>query len=72
MNELKELKEIINENIEWFWNNDPMLEYETDIQKLWNGFKVWCIQNCKECFENLEDSVIEKEVDNSYFDWKNH
>lgn len=67
---MKDLQDIIKENIEWFWNNDPILEYETDIEKLWDGFKIWCIQNCKENFENIEEAIIEAEINNSYLDWK--
>ena len=67
---MENLRNIINENIEWFWSNDPMLEYESNIEELWNGFKLWCVPNCKENFENLDESVIEAEVNNSYLNWK--
>lgn len=67
---MERLKKIISENIEWFWKNDPMLEYESNIEELWTGFKLWCIPNCKENFENLEESIIEAEVNNSYAEWK--
>ncbi len=65
-----ELHNIIKENMEWFWENDSIVEYETDITKLWNAFKVWCIQNCKEIFSNLDESCIECEIDSHYYFWK--
>lgn len=67
---INEFKNIIKENIEWFWENDSLVKHETDTEKLWNGFKVWCVQNCKECFEDMEESIIEAEVNNSYLAWK--
>lgn len=65
-----ELHNIIKENVKWFWNNDPMVEYETDMEKLWNAFKVWCVQNCKEIFDNLDESCIECEIDSHYYFWE--
>lgn len=67
---MKNLMNVIRENIKWFWSNDPMLEYESNTKELWNGFKLWCIPNCKENFENLDESIIEEAVNNSYFEWK--
>ena len=67
---MEDLKNIISENIEWFWANDPLVENETDIDKLWNGFKLWCIPNCKENFDNLDETIIEEEVNNNYLEWK--
>ena len=62
------LQDIISSNIEWFWKNDPMLEHGATITELWNGFKLWCVQNCKEVTK-LEEDFIEKEVDKSYSNW---
>lgn len=67
----KNLRNIIKENIEWFWNNDPMLEYESNTEKLWDGFKLWCIPNCKENFEGMDESIIEEFVNKSFDIWKN-
>lgn len=67
---MNELHNIIKENMEWFWKNDSIVEHETDITKLWNAFKVWCIQNCKEVFENLDEAFIECEVDVHYYYWE--
>lgn len=68
---MEKLQNIINENIEWFWNNDPMLEYESNTEELWNGFKLWCIPNCKENFEDMDESIIEEAVNASYDTWRN-
>lgn len=67
---MKKLHDIINENIEWFWKNDPCLEYECNVNKLWKYFKSWCIQNCKENFEDIEEYIIEAEVNRSYNTWR--
>lgn len=69
MDKIKILNGIIEENIEWFWNNDPIVSYETDIIKLWDAFKVWCVQNCLEVVDGLEESIVEKAVDKSYSNW---
>lgn len=68
-NSKKILNGIIEDNIEWFWHNDPMLDYETNMTKLWNGFKVWCVENCLELFDNLDKAYVEKIVDNNYSKW---
>lgn len=68
-NKLEMLNGIIEENIEWFWNNDSIVSYETSKSKLWNAFKVWCIQNCMEIFDGLDESVVEKAVDKNYDNW---
>lgn len=57
------------DNIEWFWSNDPMVSYETDMMKLWDAFKVWCVQNCLEVLSYFEESVVEKAVDENYSNW---
>lgn len=69
MDKIKILNGIIEENIEWFWNNDPIVSYETDMIKLWDAFKVWCVQNCLEVVDGLEESIVEKAVDKSYSNW---
>lgn len=69
MDKIEILNGIIEENIDYFWNNDSIASYETDIIKLWDAFKVWCVQNCKELFNNLDESVIEKAVDRNYNNW---
>ena len=69
MDKLEILNGIIEENIEWFWNNDPIVSYETNTMKLWDAFKVWCVQNCAEIFDNLEESIIEKIIDNNFDSW---
>ena len=67
----KKLQNVINENIEWFWKNDPCLEYESNINELWKYFKLWCIPNCKENFEDMDEAIIEAEVNKSYDAWRN-
>ena len=69
MNKMEILQGIIEENIEWFWGNDSLVSYETDITKLWNGFKVWCVQNCLEIVNGLEESVVDKAVERNYSNW---
>ena len=71
MDKMEILQGVIEENIEWFWGNDSIVSYETDMSKLWNAFEVWCVQNCKEIFDNLKESIIKKAVDRSYNDWVN-
>ena len=72
---IENLQNIINENIEWFWNNDPMLEYESNVDELWNGFKLWCVQNCMEvCEENnmpMKESFVERLVLDNFDNWLN-
>ena len=69
MDKMEILNGIIEENIDWFWNNDPLVSCETNMTKLWNGFKVWCVQNCMEIFDSLGETVIEKAVDQNYSNW---
>jgi hypothetical protein len=71
MDKMEILQGIIEENIEYFWNNDPIIDYETNMTKLWNAFKIWCMQNCLEIFNTLEESTIEKMIDKSYSNWTN-
>ena len=66
---MKILQGIIEENIEWFWGNDSIVSYETNISKLWSAFKVWCVQNCMEVLDNLDESIISKVVDRHYHNW---
>lgn len=69
MDKMEILNGIIEENIDWFWNNDSIVSYETDMIKLWDAFKVWCLQNCLEVLDGLEESIVEKAVDRSYSNW---
>ena len=67
------LKEIINSNIEWFWQNDVLVEQETDISKLWDGYKVFCVQNCMEVMNaeniSLNETEVTKMVEDMYAEW---
>lgn len=69
MDKMEIMQGIIEENIEWFWNNDTLVDCETNTMKLWNGFKVWCMQNCMEIFNDTEESVIDKLIDKNYPNW---
>jgi hypothetical protein len=65
------LQGIIEENIDWFWNNDSIVDHETNMSKLWDAFKVWCVQNCKEIFDDLDETIIDEAVDQNYNKWIN-
>lgn len=84
------LQEIIKGNIEWFWDQDPSVWFheklgytdlpvmvdDTNVEKLWNNFKVWCLQNCKEVCDGkdapfVEAAAIEAEVNACYEGWLN-
>lgn len=69
MNKIEILNGIIEENIEWFWNNDSIVSYETDTMKLWCAFKTWCVQNCLEVVDGLDEHVVDKAVDRHYSAW---
>lgn len=69
MDKMEILNGIIEENIDWFWNNDSIVSYETNMSKLWDAFKVWCVQNCLEVISGLEESIIDKAVDKNYNNW---
>ena len=71
MDKMEILNGINEENIDWFWNNDSIVSYETDMIKLWDAFKVWCVQNCLEVLDGLDESIIDKEVDRNYNNWLN-
>lgn len=64
---METLQNIIEENIEWFWKNDPVVWCdengvcrenplpcdEETVDKFWIAFRDWCVQNCKDvCEEN--------------------
>ena len=66
---MEDLQNTIIGNIDWFWGNDGMPIYETDMEKLWNGFKIWCVQNCMENFSSLAKYIVEKVVSNNYDLW---
>lgn len=67
---MEKLQNIIDENIKYFWENDPILENETEELKLWDAFKLWCIPNLQENFEDLDKSFIEKVVNKNFDNWK--
>ena len=69
MDKTKVLNGIIEENIDWFWNNDSIVSYETDMIKLWDAFKVWCVQNCLEVLDGVEESIVNKVIDQNYNNW---
>lgn len=69
MDKIEILNGIIEENIEWFWNNDSIVDCETNTMNLWKAFKSWCMQNCTEVFDDLEESIIEKAIDNNFDIW---
>lgn len=69
MNKMKILNGIIEENIDYFWNNDSIVSYETDTMKLWDAFKVWCVQNCLEVLDGVEESIVDKAIDQNYNNW---
>lgn len=69
MDKMEILNGIIEENIDWFWNNDSIVSCETDMMKLWEAFKVWCVQNCLEVVDGVEESVVSKAVDRKYSNW---
>lgn len=69
MDRMEILQGIIEENIEWFWNNDPIVDRETNMTKLWDAFKVWCVQNCLEIMDSLGKHVAERAVDRNYNNW---
>lgn len=71
MNKMKILQGIIEENIEWFWSNDSLVSYETDVTNLWNGFKAWCVQNCLEVLDGLDESLVDRTVEYNYSNWLN-
>jgi len=71
MDKMEILQGIIEENIEWFWHNDSLVSHETNMGKLWDGFKVWCVQNCLEIFNDLEESVVDRLVEQNYSNWVN-
>ena len=69
MDKMEILNGIIEENIDWFWNNDSIVSYETNMSKLWESFKVWCVQNCMEVLDGMDESIVNKAVDRNYSNW---
>ena len=63
------LKEIIRSNIEWFWNNDPLVENEANIDNLWVGYKLFCLQNCTEVLEEVPENQIIQKINDMYDEW---
>ena len=75
------LENIINENIEWFWDNDssiwcddggvfkdePTTITEFNVKEIWGYFKTWCYYNIKDnCLERNE--TIEDSIVNETID----
>lgn len=69
MDKMEILNGIIEENIDWFWNNDPIVSCETNMMKLWDAFSVWCIENCLEVFSDLGEAVVSEAVNKNYSTW---
>lgn len=69
MDKIEILNGIIEENIDWFWNNDSIVDCETNMSKLWDAFKVWCVQNCMEVIGNIDEIIVDKAVDRNYNNW---
>lgn len=65
------LQAIINSNIKWFWENDPILKTEKNLKKIWEAFKIWCFDNCKEQIPDLDKALIMLIINNSYKTWIN-
>ena len=71
------LQNIIESNIEWFWNNDPVIWFDEksglyreiplacngeNVDKFWIAFRDWCVENCKENFDGHGEIYIEESV----------
>lgn len=71
------LQDIIESNIEWFWNNDPIIWFDEKtgcnreeplacdgetIDKFWIAFRDWCVEDCKENFDGHGEVFIEPSV----------
>lgn len=67
---MEDLRNIIADNIEWFWDCDPILEHETETDKLWEAFYVWCNNNCKDIFGEDYADLIDREINRQYSNWK--
>ena len=65
------LQAIIHSNIKWFWENDPILETEKNVNKLWQAFKIWCFANCEEQMPDLDRNYIQLVINNNYKTWIN-
>lgn len=68
------LQDVIEENIEWFWNHDPILWFDEKtghdreealacngetVDKFWIAFRDWCVEVCKENFDGHREVFIE-------------
>lgn len=69
---MKEIYNDLHDNITWFWANDPLLENEKDIEKLWVGFYAWCFQNLLEIHKNIHPVLIALEIDNARSVWETY
>lgn len=71
------LQDVIEENIEWFWNHDPILWFDEKtgydrekplvcdgktVDKFWIAFRDWCVEVCKENFDGHGEMFIEPSV----------
>lgn len=84
------LQNIIEGNIEFFWNTDPIVWYDAEngcyrdkplacdgetVDKFWIAFRDWCVENCKEVYEennkHIEESIIEEAVLANFDKWLN-
>lgn len=62
------LKEIVKENIEWFWNNDPIVDSNANDFDVWEAFRAWCVQNLMEL--GVSKRTAEKETNKGYCFWR--
>ena len=83
------LQTMIESNIEYFWDTDPSIwcddggRYKetptiinkSNVEKIWEYFKDWCLMDCKETceYENeyIKESVIIEAINNNYDNWLN-
>ena len=75
------LENMINENIEFFWNNDssiwcddggvfkdePTIITEFNVKEIWSYFKAWCYYNIKECYFE-KNKIIKDRIVNAAID----
>jgi hypothetical protein len=74
---MENLQDIIEDNIEWFWNNDPIIWFDENtgcyrdkplacdgetVDKFWIAFRDWCVEDCKENFDGHGEAFIELSV----------
>lgn len=66
---MENIQRIVEENIVWFWGNDPLVEDCFVVSELWHGFKSWCKLNLKESLPNYDEDIIEGVLNISYKKW---